>query len=135
MHLRRVEKVVIARPVNEVLPLLWDVQNLSKYGPRVELIRVSADSPYTGTYMVRGNLAGTPWTGTFYYKLTENGFDSHMISGPEGMRANIRVKVRSASRNRSVLTHVERYEIPVPEYPLLWWGKRLGEEEPAQRVG
>ncbi len=128
MELRRVEKVVIARPVSEVLPLLWDVNNLPKYGPRVDLIRVNADSPYSGTYCVRGNLGGTPWTGTFIYRLTEDGFDSHLIEGPIGMRAKIRVKVRAQSRGRSIITHVERYEIPVPEFPLLEWGRRLGEE-------
>lgn len=131
MQLRRVEKILVARTVDEVLTLLWDVASLAKYGPRVEVLHVRAETPSEGTYVVRGNLGGMPWTGTFLYRLHERGFDSHLIRGPEGMRAEIRVKVRPHRSGRAQVIHIEQYEIPVPEFPLLEWAPPWSRREDA----
>jgi hypothetical protein len=104
------DSITLDLPAERALAVLWDVNNLSLYEPKVDAIRVKPQTEGRGTYAVRGRFVGLPWRGVFSYALNPRGFRSELLKGPSGVRVNGGFVVSSRRPGQCLVTHYERYQ-------------------------
>lgn len=94
----------------EAVSFLQNIALLEWYEPKVDSISVSRITPQRGEFLVKGRLAGVPWSGVFSYALHRCGFRSEMKAGPRGVRLKGGFVVRPESPESCSVTHYEHYE-------------------------
>jgi hypothetical protein len=72
---------VTCRPT-EMLPAIWDIQNVQHVERKADAVAVHPDGNGGGTYDVEGHFAGVPWQGRFDYELHPTGFHSRDADVP-----------------------------------------------------
>jgi hypothetical protein len=82
--------VVLDRPLQQVLPHLWDIKNVEYCERKADDVQVSAEQSWTGRYVIHGRIFGViPWQGPFRYVLHECGFHSeNAVHRRGGLRIN-----------------------------------------------
>lgn len=104
------DSITLELPAEQALGVLWEVENLGLYEPKVDAIQVEPETKERGTYAVKGRFAGFPWRGKFSYVLNPRGFHSELLSGPPGIRVNGGFVVTSKRSGQCLITHYERYQ-------------------------
>jgi hypothetical protein len=111
--------VVVDRPVEDVLPHLWKIQNVEYCERKADEVTVTPEQPWTGRYVIRGRIFGVlPWTEEFRYVLHEVGFHSEDNGHcPGGLRINGGFTAEPHGTGCRIW-HYERYLLPRPLAPL-----------------
>lgn len=94
----------------QALAVLWEVETLGLYEPKVDAIQVEPETKERGTYAIAGRFAGFPWSGKFSYILNPRGFHSELLRGPSNVQMNGGFVVTSGGADRCLITHYERYQ-------------------------
>ncbi|MGH7598819.1 MAG: hypothetical protein ACREOI_20895 [bacterium] len=135
------DSIALKLPAEEALAVLWDIQALELYEPKVDSARVKPETEKKGTYSVTGRFAGKLWRGEFSYELNDHGFHSEMIQGPQGIKVNGGFVVKAEHRDRCRITHYEHYEFPHWMSPLallarlyLYWAMKKELREVAKLI-
>jgi hypothetical protein len=111
--------VVVDRPVEDVLPHLWEIKNVEYCERKADEVTVTPEEPWTGRYVIRGRIFGVlPWTEEFRYLLHETGFHSEDTRHcPGALRINGGFTAEPHGSG-SRIWHYERYLLPWPLAPL-----------------
>lgn len=112
-------KIGVSLPAEKVLAVVWDLNNVALYEPKVDAVQIEPEAGKKGTYSVEGHFGGIPWGGVFSYDLNGRGFHSEMIQGPSGVRFNGGFVVAPERQDQSTITHYERYQFPPWLSPLV----------------
>ena len=59
--------IEVACRQEDVLPVIWEIQNIEKTEVKADVVRVNKQTEHIGTYQVRGHFAGIPWHNEFAY--------------------------------------------------------------------
>jgi hypothetical protein len=107
--------VVVDRPVQQVLPHLWNIKNVEYCERKADDVQVTAEQSWTGRYVIRGRIFGViPWDGPFPYVLHERGFHSEdAVRRPGGLQVNGGFTAEPDG-DRTRIWHYERYLLPWP---------------------
>jgi len=110
---------VVDRPLEQVLPHLWDIKNVEYCERKADDVQVSAEQSWTGRYVIRGRIFGVvPWQGLFQYVLHDRGFHSQdAVARRGGLRVNGGFTAEPDG-DRTRIWHYERYLLPWPVVPL-----------------
>jgi len=112
------DSIALDVSAEDALAVLWDIQSLSLYEPKVDSAWIKPETDKKGTYSVTGRFAGWLWRGKFSYELNDHGFHSEMIQGTRGIKVNGGFVVKAERRDRCRITHYEHYEFPRWMSPL-----------------
>jgi hypothetical protein len=107
--------ILVDRPLQQVLPHLWDIKNVEYCERKADDVQVSTEQSWTGRYVIRGRILGViPWQGPFRYVLHERGFHSEdAVTRRGGLRVNGGFTAEAADEATRVW-HYERYLLPWP---------------------
>lgn len=95
------------------LNFLQNIHYLSRYEPKVISAHVLQETSKTGVYTAWGFFYIIPWRGKFSYTLTENGFNSALLTNSSArIQVNGGFLVKSEDNNQCRITHYESYKIP-----------------------
>lgn len=111
-------KISIGVPAEQALAVLWDIQSLKLYEPKVDSAQVEPETQTNGTYIVWGRFAGLRWRGKFSYEINDRGFQSKMLQGPSGVQVHGGFVVQAEDSHRCQITHYENYQLPHWMSPL-----------------
>ncbi|MGH7494543.1 MAG: SRPBCC family protein [bacterium] len=135
------DSIALDLPAEDALAVLWDIQTLKLYDPKVDSAWVKPETEKKGTYSVTGRFAGKLWRGEFSYELNDHGFHSEMIQGPQGIKVNGGFVVKAEHRDRCRITHYEHYKFPYWMSPLallarlyLYWAMKKELRDLAQII-
>lgn len=107
-------KIKIPRSKEDVLKVLWDINHIAEYEPKVNKVKVEPEDDMKGHYYPKGRFFGLPWKGKFDYHKNPNGFVSKMVVNPQGLEGKLTVNggfsVRSLGKYESEVLHHEQYE-------------------------
>jgi hypothetical protein len=104
------DSIKLDLPAERALAVLWQVNNLSLYEPKVDAMQVKPETAERGTYAIEGHFAGIPWRGIFSYVLNPRGFHSELLAGPPSVRMNGGFVVTPRRADQCLVTHYERYQ-------------------------
>ena len=111
--------VVVDRPVEDVLPHLWKIQNVEFCERKADQVVVTPETPSTGRYLIRGRILGLlPWSGQFRYVLHEAGFHSEDAAARRGGLEVNGGFTAEQQGGQCRIWHYERYLLPWPAAPL-----------------
>lgn len=111
-------KISIDVHAEQALAVLWDIQNLQFYEPKVDSAQVEPETQTNGTYIVQGRFAGMRWRGKFSYEINDRGFHSEMLQGPSGVQVHGGFVVQAEDSHSCQITHYENYQLPYWMSPL-----------------
>jgi hypothetical protein len=104
----------------QVLPFIWDIQNIEYCEVKADKVRVVKETEKSGTYTVKGHFMHfIPWTRQFRYELHDRGFHSQEAAQPPSS-LNIQggFFVETTGRNECEIFHYEQYTLP-PQFFVL----------------
>ena len=126
--------VLVPAPKAAALAVLWNVENLAQFEPKVDTIDVSCATRARGMFRGRGRVAGLPWSGEFRYQLTERGFHSEETGvHRSGLKVSGGFRVYARAASTSAVIHYEHYRLPLWAAPLKpvvrWYVRRSMSQE------
>ena len=103
--------ILVSAPQDSVQRYVSDLQEISKYEPKVDSIEVSSTDSGPQASM-SGRFLGLPWRGTFRFEMTrDGGYRGVMVQGPLP-RMECRLLLRPVIGG-TLVEHAEAYEIPL----------------------
>lgn len=119
------QTVALPVPKAAALAALWNIQNIARFEPKAETVRVNLQGHRSGTFSIRGHIAGLPWSSEFRYRLNERGFHSEELhTHRSGLRVSGGFRVYEWGATDCCVVHYEHYALPVwavPFKPVIGW--------------
>ena len=101
----------------EVLPFIWDIQNIEYCEVKADKVQVVKETEKSGTYSVKGHfMRFIPWTRQFRYELHDRGFHSQEATKPPSS-LNIQggFFVEATGEQECEIFHYEQYTL-LPQF-------------------
>lgn len=112
INIRVQRKIHLPFPKKEIVDLLWKLENISKYQPKVNSIIIKWNNKRLATCSSTYRVAGINWVENFSIIISENGFRKKLISGILANQVHGGYMVRDITHNSSDLILYRQYNIP-----------------------